>query len=357
MKRMKLFAILGALFLIIGGVYYTGCGDDDGDGGEKIVDNDGDGYDLSIDCNDDDPNIHPEATEICGDGIDQDCNGEDLACVGLDFTADSGKRVDNASVPFVLKLSDGQYRLFFNPGPGQDSTTAISSNGYDFTLEAKDTVKGTGGDTTILKIGNYYRIFYLDFRKSDEIVEYSRVKSATSETGLDFSQGVSIVYSGGSTDKNIVSVPDEIILPDGKIRMFYVADFYGKNNIRTAISNDNGASFTFEAGNICGDDNAGGAPKTYVDPDIIKLSDGTYKLYVMSSKDGDTKIYSFSSTDCQTFTLDSGVRIKPSDFTSPEVTMLFDPEAVLLPDGSLRIFCGANVAGSNTPCIVSAISQ
>ncbi|MGB9612939.1 MAG: hypothetical protein ACPL4K_02015 [Candidatus Margulisiibacteriota bacterium] len=139
--------------------------------------------------------------------------------------------------------------------------------------------------------------------------------------------------------------------------MFYVGDFYGKNNVRTAISSDNGASFSFEAGNICGDDAAGGGPNTHVDPDIIKLPDGTYKLYVMSSKDSGTKIYSFSSTDCRTFTLDSGIRIKPSDFTSPEVTMLFDPEAVLLPDGSIRIFCGAMVKGSSNMCIVSATSK
>jgi len=42
---------------------------------------DKDGYSLKEgDCNDADPTIHPDATEICGDGIDQDCNGHDQIC-------------------------------------------------------------------------------------------------------------------------------------------------------------------------------------------------------------------------------------------------------------------------------------
>jgi len=44
-------------------------------------DTDGDGYSISQgDCNDFDASIYPGATEICGDSVDQDCNGSDAPC-------------------------------------------------------------------------------------------------------------------------------------------------------------------------------------------------------------------------------------------------------------------------------------
>lgn len=32
------------------------------------------------DCNDGDAGVNPDATDVCGDGVDQDCSGDDAAC-------------------------------------------------------------------------------------------------------------------------------------------------------------------------------------------------------------------------------------------------------------------------------------
>jgi len=43
-------------------------------------DQDNDGYAIPDDCDDADPTVHPGATDACGDGIDQDCDGVDAEC-------------------------------------------------------------------------------------------------------------------------------------------------------------------------------------------------------------------------------------------------------------------------------------
>ena len=48
-----------------------------GDCDEFITDADGDGFDETVDCDDNDPSVNPGAFDIPNDGIDQNCDGED----------------------------------------------------------------------------------------------------------------------------------------------------------------------------------------------------------------------------------------------------------------------------------------
>lgn len=66
------------------------CPDMDGDGHLNA----GCGGD---DCNDLDPTVHPGAVDLCGDGVDQDCSGDDLACdcaVAPDADGDGHARIE-----------------------------------------------------------------------------------------------------------------------------------------------------------------------------------------------------------------------------------------------------------------------
>ncbi len=87
--------------------FFSGCV-------QACIDMDGDGYGLSgstlcpqplADCNDTPspgigPSVHPGATETCGDGIDQDCVGGDLACASICVDND-GDGYDNCDGPIL----------------------------------------------------------------------------------------------------------------------------------------------------------------------------------------------------------------------------------------------------------------
>lgn len=57
------------------------------DTGEPF-DADGDGFPAAEDCDDVDPDVHPEGLDLCGDDVDEDCSGAPRTCERVWFTGD-----------------------------------------------------------------------------------------------------------------------------------------------------------------------------------------------------------------------------------------------------------------------------
>jgi hypothetical protein len=98
---------------------------------DPASDPDGDGYRCTADCAPDDPAINPSAVDICGDGIDQDCNGR----------VDDG--LDCPDCIAATRLGRN-YALCARPRTYADAQLACQAIGLDLA------VPGSAGENTFL---------------------------------------------------------------------------------------------------------------------------------------------------------------------------------------------------------------
>jgi len=67
----------------------VGDGVDQDCDGADLTDGDGDGWDFDEDCDDENPAVNPDATDIVGDSVDQNCDGTD----GTDYDGDGAASI------------------------------------------------------------------------------------------------------------------------------------------------------------------------------------------------------------------------------------------------------------------------
>ena len=262
----------------------------------------------------------------------------------FEWSEDSGTRVANGSVPYIYKLKDGRFRLYYCGGA--EILSAISSDGLNFEKEAGVRIAPSGGqesmvcDATIVELSDgRVRMYYKGASgQGGPGQALHKVFSAVSKDGLNFEKEGLRIDSESTGDGGWASVPEAIKLPDGRVRIYYVSnDPEAEGGIMSAVSED-GLNFQKESG---------ARLKGFVDPAVIILPNGKYLFLaipipeVAEERGISVGIYSFISDDGLTFSNQQPVLIDGT----------LDPSIVQLSSDTYRVFYGRLTVIDNKPNI------
>jgi hypothetical protein len=259
----------------------------------------------------------------------------------LSWTKEDGVRIDSG-VSSCTIIKDNEYWMYYTE---KGIELAKSSDGLQFVkfgtvLDVKDVsdVDMVTNPAVFKTKDGKYRLIFEGSKRADGGQKDRRLYSAISTDGLTWmvEEGVRFQDIGdGKPGEIFTSVPDIIRLDDGKLRMYYTR---GATSA-IAISEDEGMTWTKEK-NL-------DMKRIVIDPDVIRLDDGTYKLFFTSFDSefgkGEQYMMSASSTDSINFVLDEGKCIRPIS----GYDMIVDPDIIKLPDGKYRMYYGESSKGTS----------
>ena len=278
---------------------------------------------------------------------------EAFAQTSPEYQADPGIRIDSATTRKAVMHND---TLFVYYGYQlNDGTTTTSETGLAISVDAPDYNFFTKVNINDYPLYNMYllpdgitrRKYYKD-SSGDFLTSDSSTDDWTS------TPDITNRYDLHSSDEGMFGVSTVVVDAEDNVHLYYMGDLWGEDNIRHAMSADEGDSFTFQSNDVCGD--LGGLPGnySYIDPDVVMLDDNSIRLIVINRNGtivptsntypANWTVHSFLSTDNgMTFTKEStpsgdDTIAYASEFLDTNVRSLHDPKIVQLPDGRIKFF-------------------
>lgn len=268
----------------------------------------------------------------CGTSPDSSENRFNVPAL-TNWHKESGVRIEGGVSTSTIRLSNGQYRIFYPGGDGIKSL--ISSDGLAFTQEGgfrvpqgsgSDYDAGDAKDPDLIAEDGFYRMYYTAVGADSK----HRVMSATSTDGYTFTKeaGVRIDYSA-SYDQ-LADVQSAVKVSSSEYWMYFVYDWYGDNSIKGARSSD---GLSWEVASLTG------FSKNCMDPEVMLDDDGTLVMFVACARTNNSPepmdIYKATSSNGIDWTF-VGQALTPEK--TEEGSAVGDPDIIRLPDNTYRIY-------------------
>jgi hypothetical protein len=252
---------------------------------------------------------------------------------------------------------------------------ATSSDGFDFgnkktilTAQKENNPEITEiHDPTIVNLnGKNLTMFYTCGKKLDSGKHVYNLCAALSSDGEQWTQ-VGIVQKPNANDYGSVSLPEALIFPDNKLRVYYIADFErGPDSCECVkllvFSGNVGSAAELKDGSKWKRESLSGLPQHARDVDVVFNSSSSYRLFFTGSGDSgysldESGTYSAISSNGKDWTIEKC----PIMRTTKGKTDPSDPDVMRLPNGKFRMYYGVGTAkaggGGENYTLYSATSQ
>ncbi len=247
------------------------------------------------------------------------------------------------AVPDAFPLGDGRLRLYYAE---QGIRAAVSEDGLSFVPEsAERLLEGFGADPTVVQLADgsyrlYYKVLGVQGPGGPDQQQH-RIHTASSMDGLNFTdEGLAIRQR---SDGSWVSVPDAAVLPDGRVRVFYVSE----ESVKSSTSTDaTGRQFV---------EDPGVRFPSVVDPDVMRVGD----VWVMTfSTPATTRANAEHPQHLGYAVSEDAYSFQwVEDIYREDRMDLLDPTLALLPDGRGRVYFWREPESQGDQAVIGIVSD
>ncbi|MFA5867844.1 MAG: hypothetical protein WC891_07800 [Actinomycetota bacterium] len=247
------------------------------------------------------------------------------------WAKEESARIDVGISPDVVRLPDASWRMYYAVEEG--IVSAISQDGLKWSKEegvrinpnkkSKDQRLVDNPAIIKLKEGGY-RMLY---EGSDATQKNFAIFSAVSTDGSTWKKEKGVrLQDTNRFDQKIAATPD-VVKPRGSSWYMYYSD---GDTIKLAVSDDEGESWRKRT--------LSGLPNACLDPSVIVMSDGVFRMYFVKSESEEkltgAVIISARSTNGYDWEVEKGARVS----ADKGAIMVLDPDVVLVSLGKMRMY-------------------